>query len=94
MGAVVTSLKSGVARRFVPMTAVERLRKLVKNKFIVGKTVDEAKEEYPDIWVRVIGRRSASGEHTEIRVQLTYCDTRVDVLVDENGVIVELFGVG
>ena len=87
MGAVVTSLKSKVTRRFVPMTAAEKLRKLVENDFIVGKTVREAEDEYPEIRVRVIGWRSASGEVTTIPIQLTHCGDRVD----HNGVIFQIF---
>jgi hypothetical protein len=94
MGAVVTSLTSKVYRLVVPMIREEELEALARNDFIVGKTVDEAREEYPDIVVRVVGRRLANGEDTDIVALLDYYSHRVDVRVDDSGVIVELLGTG
>ena len=76
------------------MITEEELRTLVENDFILGMTVGEAQEEYPDIKVRVVARRLDNGEDMELDRLIDYRGDRVDVRVTDDGVIVELFGVG
>jgi len=87
-------LASKVFGFVVPMITEEELRTLVENDFIVGMTLGEAREEYPDIEVRVVAWRLDNGEDTDIVALADYRSHRVHVRVTGDGVIVELFGVG
>ena len=74
------------------MTQEEELEELVRGGFIIGKTVGQARGEYPDIDIEIIGKRLANGVLVDYGRLIDYRTYRVSVLVDNNDVITHIYG--